>query len=77
MKVPLSPAARIWDNGRSVHPPRSIAVLDDGLDQPGYAERVAALGACACLLKPVDEASLMDAIRRCTGRTGSHCTKVQ
>lgn len=33
-----------------------------GNDQPGVAERVGNLGACAYLSKPVDEAPLLDAI---------------
>jgi CheY-like chemotaxis protein len=55
--------------GRPARPP--VIVLT-GMDQPGNAERTAALGACAYLLKPVEEARLIEVIRRCTGQTVPH-----
>lgn len=48
------------------HPP---VIVITGQDQPGNAERTAELGACAYLLKPVEEAPLLDAIGQCTGGT--------
>lgn len=45
--------------------PSAIPVIVlTGHDQPGNATRVAELGACAYLTKPVDEALLLEAITR-------------
>lgn len=44
---------------RNAHPP---VIVITGHDQPGNAERVGQLGACAYLTKPVDEAPLLRAI---------------
>jgi len=41
-------------------------VVLTGHDEPGTAERVRSLGACAYLKKPVDEAALLSAIRTAT-----------
>jgi CheY-like chemotaxis protein len=45
--------------------PRPPVIVLTGLDLPGNAKRTAELGACAYLVKPVEEAPLMEAIRHC------------
>lgn len=45
----------------SAHPPLTLVIT--GHDQPGNAERVRALGAADYLLKPLNEAQLLAAIR--------------
>ena len=44
-----------------LHPP---VIVITGRDQPGNLQRTADLGACACLLKPLDETLLLGAIRQ-------------
>lgn len=53
----------ILETMQSLPSARPVIVLT-GYDQPGNAARVADLGACAYLTKPVDEALLLDAISR-------------
>jgi len=51
-------------------PPPVIVIT--GQDQPGTAARTAALGASGYLLKPIREASLLEAIHRCAKGTAPH-----
>lgn len=44
---------------------RPPVIVITGQDQPGNGERTTELGACAYLLKPVEEAPLLDAIEHC------------